>query len=411
MQTSDVIPKTPEEFLEAGLVHSIHTSTRRAFRSCRRRWYWSDREMWFPKVTPPPLEFGVAFHKAMEAYYNPLMWGRSFLAQQGVALKAFSDECDRQLRRYRRLNGEPEVEVLEEYKARKTLGLNMIKYYTSAVSPVYDRGFTPVRVEVPFEVLIRGPQGEIIRCTCDQCWKRFRNYLIRNGQTPQQRKPENFFGLPVTYGGRLDMLAQDDIGRYWIFDWKTTSRLLDEGKEESFLELDDQVASYVWALRTAYGIPVAGFVYVEIKKAYPQPPEELSRVYKGRKFSTNKQFLTTYQIYRNHVQVHDPDGYHNGLYDDHLAWLRDEGPRFHQRHQIHKNEHEIEEVGKNIYLEARDMIENPRIYPQPGRWSCPSCLYRQPCLGMNQGEDWQYMLETMFEKREKHYWEEEPSTE
>lgn len=413
------------EYVEKGLVHSIHTSVRRSFRSCRRRWDWSYRQMWYPKVTPPPLEFGVAFHKAMEAYYEPSVWAISFEAQKGLALKTFRDECERQLKEYRRLNGEPSLEVLNEYKDRIILGLNMIKYYTEAISPVYDRNFIPIRVEVPFEVLVTGPQGELIGCKCDQCFNRWMNSEAgKSGWSECQKEhynsheegPENSYreycwkGLPVTYGGRLDMLAQDDKGRYWIFDWKTTSRLLNEGKEESFLELDDQIASYVWALKTAYNIPVAGFVYVEIKKAYPQPPEELVRPYRGRRFSTNKQFMTTYEIYKRHVETHDRDAYIEGLYEDHLNWLAAEGPRFHQRHQIHKNDHEVEEIGRNIYLEALDITRNPTVYPQPGRWSCPSCLFRQPCLGKNQGEDWEWTLNSMFERKDKHYWEEKQAS-
>lgn len=416
------------EYLENGLVHSIHTSVRRSFRSCRRRWDWAYRQMWYPRITPAPLEFGVAFHKAMEVYYEPSVWGVSFEAQRGLALKAFRDECDAQLKRYRKLNGEPEVTVLNDYKDRLQLGLNMIKYYTETISPVYDRGFKPVRVEVPFEVLITSPQGEPIWCKCDQCWNRWKfsdegvkhhdgwqeSLSVEDREIGRDEKVYRdviWDGLPVTYGGRLDMLAQDESGRYWIFDWKTTSRLLNEGKEESFLELDDQIASYCWALR-AYNIPVAGFVYVEIKKAYPQPPEELTRSYRGRRFSTNKAFFTTHEIYKHHVMANDPDAYVEGLYDGHLDWLQKEGPTFHQRHQIHKNEHEIEEIGRNIYLEALDITQNPLVYPQPGRWSCPSCLYRQPCLGVNQGEDYIYTLETMFDRQKKNYWEiEQPTTE
>jgi hypothetical protein len=399
------------EHLEKGLVHSIHTSVRRSFRSCRRRWDWSHRQMLYPKVTPAPLEFGVAFHKAMEAFYEPEMWNKDHEVQQALALKAFRDECDNQLKGYRKLNGEPEVDVLVEYKERVVLGLNMIKYYTDVVSPVYDQGFVPVDVEVPFEVPIVGPQGEPIWCKCDHCWNKYlghENLIIG----AEEYRNGDWLGLPVTYGGRLDMLAKDEHGRYWVVDWKTTSRMLNEGKEESFLELDDQISSYVWALKTYYNIPVAGFVYVEIKKAYPQPPEELTRLYKGRKYSTNKQFLTTHQIALDTFLRKDAEAFQAGLYDDYLEWLRNEGPRFHQRHQIHKNDYEIQQIGKNIYLEALDIIRDPLVYPTPGRFSCPSCLFRQPCLGVNQGEDYEYTLSTMFEKHDRHYYEEkEPSTE
>ena len=400
-----------KEYIDKKLVHSLHTSERRAWRSCPRRHSWVYKDRLYPIVTPSALEFGVAFHKAMEAFYEPKFWNIDREVQKFLGMKAFKDECDAQLKRYQRLVGVPEVSVLEEYKERIKLGLNMFTFYAETISPHYDQTFRPVEVEVEFEVPILSPQGDAIWCKCDDCWKKFEktdNFILganefRNGE---------WEGLPVTYGGRLDMLAIDDLGRYFVVDWKTTSRMLNEGTEEAYLELDDQVASYVWALKAHYNIPVAGFVYVEIKKAFPAPPEELSRLYKGRKFSTNKQFMTTAKLFENTVKEKDEVAYLEGSYDSHIEWLKNEGPSFHQRHQIHKNDYEIEEIGKNIYLEAFDMINHPRDYPTPGRFSCNSCLFRQPCLGKNQGEDYEYTLQTLFEKHEKHYYEErEPTTE
>jgi len=388
------------EYIEKNLVHSLHTSERRAWRSCPRRHNWVYREYYYPIVTPPALEFGVAFHKAMEVYYEPSTWGVDFETQKFLGLKAFRDECDKQLKNYKRLNGEPEVSVLEEYKERIQLGLNMFKYYAEAISPQFDKNFRPVEVEVEFEVPILSPQRRVLYCKCEQCWKKWKDYggyrkwCNHYGMptgTPEEAeawyRADNgpWHGLPVTYGGRLDMLAQDELGRYFVVDWKTTARMLNEGTEEAFLELDDQVASYVWALKAHYNIPVAGFIYVEIKKAFPQAPEELSRPYKGRRFSTNKQNLTTVDLFIMTVLDKDPVAYGEGLYDEYINWLKIEGPKFHQRHQIHKNEHEVEEIGKNIYLEAVDMIQHPRTYPTPGRFSCNTCLFRQPCLGKNQG--------------------------
>jgi hypothetical protein len=110
--------------------------------------------------------------------------------------------------------------------------------------------------------------------------------------------------------------------------------------------------------------------------------------------------------------MYDNEAFICGAYDSHLNWLKNEGPRFHQRHQIHKTDYELGQIGYNIYLEALDMVENPRVYPQPGRFSCNTCLYRQPCLGMNLGEDYEYTLETLFDRKDRPYWEErEPSTE
>ncbi len=403
--------------------------------------------MYYPTTTPEPLEFGVAFHKAMETFYEPLMWRSPRHVRRDLALVAFKQECDAHLKKYKKLNPDPDVTILDSYKTRVELGLNMLRYYCDTMSPVYDNNWTPLRVEVSFEVPIKDPdEGTQLWCKCKNCWSKFYAYILGGpggklteygagdtrtkinwdqewttidgqgqGTTAEKlaKGYHNFIswrGLPVTYGGRLDGLFQDEHGRYWIVDWKTTVRLLDEDAEASFLQLDDQVVSYLWALEQ-YGIHCAGFVYVEIKKAYPQNPERLTRLYKGRSFSTNKDFLTTYDMALSTFQREDNAAWQMGLYDDYLIRLKSEGPRFTQRHQIHKNENEIAEAGRVIALEAMDMTQtNLRIYPQPGRFSCNWCLYKTPCLGVNMGEDYQYTLDTMFEKRDRMYWEEKKAS-
>lgn len=396
-------------YIDNHLTHQIHTSERKAFRACRRRWDWVYNEMYTPQVNSEPLEFGIAFHRAMEIFYEPRTWLSSLEVRTDLALVAFKMECDKQLKHYMRLHSDPDVEVLNSYKNRLELGLNMIRHYCEKMSPIYDHGWTPVRVEVGFEVPINDSDTQKqLWCKCDRCWSKYKKYKDIDEATDLWKSLE-WKGLPVTYGGRLDALFQDKHGRYWIADWKTTSRLLDEDAESSFLQLDDQVASYLWAL-SQYGINCAGFVYVEIKKAFPKPPERLARVTKGRSFSTNKQNLTTYAIFLKTIQKEDNAAWQMGLYDEYLAWLRNEGAKFTQRHQIHKNVAEINNAGAVIALEAMDMINDPRIYPQPGRFSCNWCLFKQPCLGVNMNEDYQYTLDTMFTKKTKLYWEEKEAS-
>jgi hypothetical protein len=419
-----------QTYIDNNLTHAVHTSERRAFRACRRRWDWAYRQNYHPNVPVPPLEFGIAFHKAMEHFYEPRTWLSPLEVKGNLALVAFRQECEEQMRKYQRDNPDPDVEVLDDYRERIKLGLGMLKYYCWEVSPVYDRNWTPIRVEISFEVPIKHQDtGEQLWCKCDKCWRKYykspmyseeyrawratmpNDLSLHEGEgwyTEQHRK-YYWDGLPVTYGGRLDMLAQDEHGRYWIVDWKTTKAIIDEDAQASFLQLDDQISSYVWAL-TQYGIEVAGFVYVEIKKAYPAPPTRMKRTREGRAFSTSKTELTRYDEYLTTIQKQDYDAWQMGLYDNHLNWLKSQGPVFTQRHQIHKNAHEIANTGRYISMEALDIISNPSVYPQPGRFSCNWCMFQQPCLGVNMGEDYQYTLDTMFEKQDRLYYEEKPPT-
>jgi CRISPR/Cas system-associated exonuclease Cas4 (RecB family) len=222
-------------------------------------------------------------------------------------------------------------------------------------------------------------------------------------------------GLVVCLAGRIDLLAEDKHGHYWIVDWKTAARLSRgdaSGQDrDEFLELDDQIGSYVMALRRKLGIDVRGFVYVELKKAYPTDPQRNLQARLGRMYSVNKNQSVDYDTYRNTVMEHDAEAFEAGLYDEFLTYLKESGERFHGRYQIAKLDEELIEIERNLFYEASEMCNaNTHIYPSAGRFNCSQCAFRQPCIEKNRQGDFQYMLDTLFTKREKHYWVKDIST-
>ena len=397
--------KTVDDYIKAKLVHSLHTSTAKSFRGCRRRWNWLYNEYYYPTETAKPLEFGVAFHYAMEKLYDPDTWYDKDTAY-ALARAAFVEKCDEQLNAYTKKHGDPDLDAAADYAERRKLGLGMLQYYYESVLPKYDVGFKPIRVEIAFEVPIEDPDGNVLWCRCNDCWRRWYRYHAGQGLAPQDSSRDAWIGLPVTYGGRIDMLAEDEDGWYWIFDWKTAAQLARE-ENDSFLLLEDQITRYCWAL-WKINMPVAGFVYAEIRKAVPEEPEPLKRPFKGRLYSANKQTPFDAEVYERTVMEGDPSGYEHGLYDEFIEYLKTEGSNtFHKRHQVHRNETELESAGYNIWLEALEMTDpNLRIYPSPGRFACNGCAFQEPCLGLNRGEDVKYYLETMYEKKDRHYYDE-----
>lgn len=401
------------DMIEKRLVHSIHTSERRSYRGCRRRWNWLFNEFYYPLVTAKPLEFGQAFHKAMEKYYDPMTWHDKETAA-ALAQAAFVQVCKEQHSQYMKLNkGNIDPEMKKDYDERIQLGLGMLRHYTKWVSPVHDVNFKPVKVEIEFEVPIKDPHGRYLACRCNKCWAREVAHYGTHINEPDYNYRDVWRGLPVTYGGRIDMLAEDELGRYWVFDWKTAARMsgVEPGSSDDFMLLDDQITSYCWALWTL-GIPVVGFVYAEIKKAVPEEPEPNKTQRLGRWYSVNKQLNTTYDIYYKTVSENDPVAFSQGLYDNFLDYLKStDGPRYHVRHVVFRSETELANAGYNIWQEASEMVDpNLKIYPSPGRFSCGNCAFKDPCLSMNKGEDFQYTLDTLFEKRVRAYWEKESST-
>lgn len=419
-----------DDYIEVKLSHSVHNSSAKSFMGCRRRYDYIHNHYFYPLVTPKPLEFGVAFHAAMEKLYDPLTWSDDAM-RFALAIGTFTQTVDKQYLEFTRKNPElVNAETKKDYDERKELGVAMLKYYIKEVAAKADRGLTPIKVEVEFEVPIKGPNGETLWCKCPRCWNKYVAHYtssehlakVKDAQGPWMKVHEvvivdntyggNHYqmwrGLPVTLGGRLDALMMDAQGRYWIYDWKTAATM---STSEDFLFVEQQITWYLWAL-WSIGIPVAGFIYAEIRKATMDEPEPLSKPYRGRLFSTNKANAMTYPIFHTAVSERDPSGLANGLYDDYLAFLQGpEAPTFHHRFQIGRNEHELRSAGVDIFNIAAEMT-NPHIkmYPNGGKWNCRSCAFFDPCVGQNRGEDYMYTLETMFEKKPRQYWEQPKST-
>ena len=380
--------------------HEIHVSERRSFRGCRRRWNWAYREGFVPETPIKALEFGVAYHKALECFYHPVSWDAPSAVKTERAVEEFTLECTKQKTNYltaMHVRSLPD-EVEQDYDERLELGRGMLKYHGDFVHPKFDSWFKPVAVEIPFEVPIEDPDRPGVPLKC-----------LNSPQCGQGHSNDpNDSDSDVVYAGRVDMLVEDlRYGGYFIWDHKTAAAL---AKDDGFLQLDDQVGSYAWALRYVLGLDVRGFIYAESRKDFPREPKELKRLSGGRSFSTAQNQATSLEIFEPFVAKHDRLAYESGAYDEYIAWLKSaEATQFHQRFVIIKSAAELRNIGKNISLEAADMVDSrTRIYPSVGRYTCSTCAFRQPCLNEFMDEDTRYLLESTYVQTDRRYWMEAP---
>jgi len=381
-----------EDLLARKITHEVHTSVRRSFRGCRRRWNWIFRDNLYPPTTAKPLEFGVAFHVGMEVLFNPTTWKFNHLVLGALAEKAFVDTCEKQRKEYLR---NKDLYVLEDdeqhdYDERIALGRGMLRYFVENQLVAIQQEYVPTHVEVSFDVPLYD-NGKVLLCKCRTC----RTAFAKAGGG-------RWRGNPVVFSGRVDLIVHDMQGGYWVWDWKSAAALTSD--LDIYLELDDQVVGYVYALRRGLGLNIRGFIYHEQRKAFPVPPEENKVIRLGRKFSVNKMQATDFDTYREHVAKHDEEAYNAGLYDDFLDFLKNEGIIYYRRFKIIKSDYELEQYEQNLVAETLDMIDPAvRVYPTPGRFSCGGCAYKEPCLSMNAGQDYQYTLQTMYIKQEPYY--------
>ena len=379
--------------------HEVHNSERRSFRSCRRRHNWAYVEGYVPIEPEDRLDFGIAFHCGMQVFYNPETWDTTEADEKCAgAIQAFLLECERQRKHYletHKLNELP-PEMESDFEDKLDLGAGMLNYHASYVHPKFDNWFRPIAVEIPFEVPLEDPDrpGQLLHCVnSPQCGQNHSN---------DPNDPDSL----VVYAGRVDALCQDKVDKdYYVFDWKSAGVI---SKSEDFLELDDQVAGYTWALKVKLNLNISGFIYAETRKDFPRPPRLLKRIQKGCRFSTSKVQATNLEVFAPYVARHDPEAFANGCYDEYLAFLGSaETLIFSQRFTVMKSEEELDSVGIAIAQEAADMIDNPRRYPNKSRFHCMSCKYRQPCIGMDRGEDISYLLEGGFIQTDRRHWMED----
>lgn len=380
--------------------HEIHNSERRSFRSCRRRHKFAYIDGYVPIEPEDRLDFGICFHCGMQQFYDPDRWSTTDAEQKlAFAIEAFLSEAYRQRDLYLETHKLTELspEMQSDYEDKLDLGVGMLDYHAKYVHPKEDTWFRPVAVEIPFEVPLLDPDGLypdlLLHCTnSPACGQNHSN-------------DPNDDGSLVVYSGRVDALCEDDDGDYYIFDWKSAGAL---SPSDRFLEQDDQVGGYTWALRVKLNLEIRGFIYAETRKDFPRPPRPLSRSYKGCIFSTSKTQPTILEVFEPYVAQHDPQAYLDGYYDPYLHFLRsNDATLFSQRFTVIKSDEELENIGASIAEEAADMISNPRPYPNKSRFHCLNCKYREPCIGMDRGEEISFILKGGFIQTDRRHWMED----
>lgn len=206
-----------------------------------------------------------------------------------------------------------------------------------------------------------------------------------------------YVGKEVRYEGTFDKVVVDSYGRLWIVDYKTTKQF-----DTMKLPLDAQVSAYAWAAEQYYKRPVEGIIYLQLKKMYPVFPKVTRQG-----LSVDKRQHTTLKLFR-YALIRD--GYPPGTplpekYLDYLNELAEqetlEGDRFIRWDMIRRSDASKQFEYDTILAEGRDML-NPDvlIYPNPTRDCSYDCSFRSVHLAMVDQLDWEWLLETEFQRKE-----------
>lgn len=393
----------------------IHASDRGTFKRCRRRWHWSSpmRENLTQKVgegaISMPLWYGSGVHWALSQYYDPMLqrdlletfltwwdiqWNGGVISEDWLSTTYDRNPVKRLLSGALDLGAEEQVyeyrvkglremlydPQLEEFEEHRELGIGMLTYYKEYAAE-HDN-FDVIAAEHTFSVPVLDDKGN------DLLWIDHRDGVEK----------------PVHLRGTQDAIIQDrESGKYGILEHKTAVSI----SEDYFLKLDkdEQCTTYMYAgEREAeeFDMPykkIDFVLYNALRKAYPKPPTML----KNGMFSMNKaQESTTPRLLKEFIEQNalgmivavDPKAQ---AYIDYVE--RQGSAQFIQRDLVRRNRAEIRSCGSRVYWEVLDMLDEPKLYPNPtGDWMCLRCPFRAPCIAVDDGSDYETMLDDMFEK-------------
>lgn len=333
----------------------VSTSDRGLFKRCRRKWDLGskNRQSLQPTdaVVSGPLWLGTGFHFALEDYY-----GYKHFKKPSDALLAYAASHKRH-------------ELPDDAKDHIELGVGMLDYYHDHWLPQHGERFQTLYVN-------NVPQCEV-------------NIRIPLAITP----PPGY--SHVEYSVTLDRVGKDEYGRIIVVDYKTAKQKYSMGR----LELDPQVSSYIWAATLVYDTLVEGACWIQFIKAIPDEP----KILRDGSLSMDKRQYTTAAIYREAcIKYYGkiPAKYHEII--NHFSSLEEpDSDRFVKREMIYRNETFAANEERKIFAEIDDMVDpNLSIYPNPTSDCTWDCNYRAPCLAMDDGSDYEYMLETEYDRWE-----------
>jgi hypothetical protein len=213
-------------------------------------------------------------------------------------------------------------------------------------------------------------------------------------------------GEALEYGGpfltgRLDLLTERKTPKsgLWVIDHKTDSgsTYTDDG-----LDYDDQITAYCYIVWRWLGVIPRGVLLNVLVKQAPKPPR---LVREGSALSTAKDQLTTPEAYLDACLEFGHMQRSGGqiLSEKHAECYEGLKARgwhpFFRRFEAHRSEQELlrfEERLYQEYLNMSDTLMTADLYPNFSPWNCPRCPVKHVCRAMEDGSDWEGVLETQY---------------
>jgi len=363
----------------------LHTSDRGTYKRCRRKFGWgSTLRDNLVREGPDNKAFfiGTGFHFACEDYF-----GYRRFSHPALAFAAYYD-------------AQKQDDLPDDAEASLDLVTGMLTYYVEDWLVEHPEEFETFvidgRPQVEVEVAV-----DITELLLEEEERRGKNtgtlsWNIRGVLDVEVRSPLSAFldGRRVHYIMTFDRVVIDQHERIWGVDYKTAAQF-----DELNLQTNPQAGAYDWGMDLFYtpaGYKPGGIIWQQHKKVVPVPPK---LIYEGKPregFSQDASQSTTYRLYK-HALV-ERFGTIPEQYNGFLAMLGESqdfwGDRFIRRDYLRRNQVQREVEQSKIVAEALEMLDPGLVlYPNPTKdcsWDCP---FKVPCLAMDDGSDYKFILE------------------
>ena len=366
-----------------------------AYRRCRRAWDFGarTRQNYVPVVPPKVFDFDRAIHAALAVYYFPAMddWDRAIV--RPLALKGFFRSMDEDRARYEAV-AQITAEQEQAWDEALTLGEVMLERYFAWAGPM--DSFASIFSDQEYWAPVPDPD--------------------RPGSDLATEAGEE-----IRYLGRVDQLFSDLGDEYWIADHRIVGNRW-EDDDQLLLDLDG--LADIWATELTYPqLRIAGTVYNELRidlDLQGNPNEATDERFgaawadldgrtmrRARHVHTRRSPLSPTEPGGDAAAGRSPRGQAaDEEYSDRIVW-RETGEWF-RRTYVRRSRAAVRATGLRVAAETAEVTSTSLpIYPNPTPANCRACLFRAPCLAMNEGRDVAPILASAFRLRTQEEGEEE----
>lgn len=321
---------------------AISWSELKTYQRCPKQWEYKYEDRLVPKQKSRPLYFGSWGHKALETKYTEGDWR----VGHGIYLKE------------------------------------------------YNKLFEEERVALNSK---RGRQGEPIPSAITRIMKSYDFYRKNDGWKVIAVEQAFEVGTPLRIDGRMqplqgviDLIIEDEEGRWWVVDHKFVSSIPDAA---AYHAMDPQLMIYPWAAKQAWGFDIAGIIYNYVKSKPPTIPQLTAKTGQISKRKIVSDYPTIVRFLR--ANGRDPADF-----QDILRPLRKKSP-FLRRYRLPREPYVTKEILRDSLSTASHIRKDKHRYRVITKDCQRMCSYHDLCRNELNGFDTTRMRQVAFTDKEE----------